>query len=408
MYGRDSLEIILSHVSAGVMGGITNGSSPHYLNYLLEFLEAWEKRPAYLTPMAYRWCSAISEAAGRLGPSQILVNLPESLQDFLYNGVRPRSQDLTSHWVREAAETGFAGVRTYHGPVSLDAVSDYARERLQYLTPHFYPYILSITLEIGFHNVAPSRGQSALHLGHTSHHEWVFQTAFSSDDDEVIADTVCIWIVGRDRAPHDSCARYLAKRVETDTPFSPRLRWASTRTIEFTWLEKPEVFGLEDVRLLSRLSIDADDMVEKESWVQLLTEAIYSPTGRESLSPHYWDLLVKLALATKYSPFLAPRDTEVMRSLEGAEEWEKLGVWMVVVWSSLPFSRIPESESMESIEEVTRKSLLRRPSARQALEDLYEVGSLNHSGSAHRELKDRLQRICDQARAERFESIPSP
>jgi len=29
---------------------------------------------------------------------------------------------------------------------------------------------------------------------------------------------------------------------------------------------------------------------------------------------------------------LALRDVEVMRSLEGAEDWEKLEVWMAAVW----------------------------------------------------------------------------
>jgi hypothetical protein len=67
VYASDSLETILSHLSIRVMNVIADGSYLHHLNYLLEFLAAWEKRPAYLTPMAYQWCSAISASLRRRG-----------------------------------------------------------------------------------------------------------------------------------------------------------------------------------------------------------------------------------------------------------------------------------------------------------------------------------------------------
>jgi len=390
------------------MKGIADGSCLGHLNYLLEFLAAWEKRPAYLTPMAYQWCSTISEAAGKLGPSAPSRSLPLFLFDFIFPRSRSRFRphDLVAGgYLSDIAEKGFSEVGPNRDPVYLDDTSHHTHRHPQHLTSHDYAHLLSITLEIGFRRVTPSRDQSAQHPDHTSHHEWAFETAFSSDDDEVIADAVCMWIAGGDSTLPDSCARCLTKRVDMDKPLSPRLRRASIYVVEHIWRNVPKVSGLDIVCWLNRLNIDADDMVDKGSWAKLLVEAIRSPTGPESLSSHYWRLLEKLVVASKLRLGLTSRDTEVMRSLEKAGDWERLGVWMVVVWSFSPGSNIPIPESMEGIEEVTLKLLLQRPSALQGCKDLCQAGALCCSCSSCRSRKDKLQQICDQARAEQ---LPRP
>jgi hypothetical protein len=96
-----------------------------------------------------------------------------------------------------------------------------------------------------------------------------------------------------------------------------------------------EVSGLETIRLLNRLNVDANDMVDKRVWARLLAGVICLPAGLESLSPHYWCLLDKLSLGTYFCGTPGLRGAEVMRSLEEAEDWEKLEVWMAVVWQSL-------------------------------------------------------------------------
>ena len=53
VHASDSLEIILSHLSARVMDVIANGNRVERLKYLLKFLAAWKERPACLTPIAY-------------------------------------------------------------------------------------------------------------------------------------------------------------------------------------------------------------------------------------------------------------------------------------------------------------------------------------------------------------------
>ena len=67
VYTSDSLEVILGYLSTKVINVIASGYCLDHLYYLLEFLAVWEKRPAYLTPVAFQWCSAITEAAAKFG-----------------------------------------------------------------------------------------------------------------------------------------------------------------------------------------------------------------------------------------------------------------------------------------------------------------------------------------------------
>ena len=63
----DSLENILSSLSQRVIEVIADGNHFKVLDYLMDFLAEWKERPTLLIPMAYQWCSAISESAERLG-----------------------------------------------------------------------------------------------------------------------------------------------------------------------------------------------------------------------------------------------------------------------------------------------------------------------------------------------------
>ena len=190
---------------------------------------------------------------------------------------------------------------------------------------------------------------------------------------------MCVWIIGEECTPPGSCAHYLAKRVEKDTPFSPGLRQASIRAIEHIWGNELKVLGLDTVHWLNCLDINVDDIEDGYRWVRLLVDVINSPKGLESLSSHYWHLLDKLVVGSKLYQGLVSCNMEVMRTLEEAEDWERLGAWMVVVWSFLPLSDISVSESMEGIEEVTLNSLLQQPLALPRFEDLCEAGTLSYN-----------------------------
>ena len=393
MYASDSLKVIISHLSIRVVNRIADGSCLFHLCSLLEFLAAWEKRPAYLTQLTYQWCSAVSEAAWNIGPSKI----PTRNHYFL----RLRPQDLfTGPWNSFTAESCFSGVTLSHDSTCPGDTSNHGHGHPQHPSLDIYPHLLSITLEIGFRRVALHDDNLTTNSGHISHYEWVLETAFSSGDDEVVADALCACAMGSDRPPAGLCTRHLAKRAETDIPFSPRLLQASVRVIEHIWHNELKVSGLDAARWLNCVNIDVDDMVDKGSWVRLLVEVIRS-TGPESLSSHYWRLLDKLVISSDPYLGLESRDVGVMRSLEEAEDWEKFGVWIALVWLSLPSSssRASIPESIEGIEQVTLKLLLRRPSALPRFEDLC-AGALTSRSYMDCQPKDKLKQICDQARAE--------
>jgi hypothetical protein len=381
------------------MDVIADGICLEHLDFLLEFLAAWEKRPVYLTPMAYRWCSAISEAAGRLGvgeppvgkpPRQQLQSFPRQLRLRISLRLRLRSQDLARlRGLSEIAEGGFSAVEPGCNPVCIDNTSDHTHMCPPDLIPFHYARLLPTILEVGFRLAGPDHGGLALH---TFHCVWTFKGAFSNWDDECIADAATVWIIGGDQTPPGSFVRYFAKRMERSIPFSPRLRQVTIRVIGRFWRSELKASGSEIVRLLDRLNVGVDDVVGQGSWVQLLVGVIRLPAGPESLPSHYWRLLEKLAQAVHYVVYFTPRDVEVMRLLEEAGDWERLEDWTVVVWLLSP-----QDNLMEDVKQVTLKLLLQRPSALARFENL-QLYSWN---------KDKLRQICDQARVEQLpESLP--
>ena len=154
--------------------------------------------------------------------------------------------------------------------------------------------------------------------------------------------------------------------------------------------------------MLNHLNPSVDDVVGKRGWARLLVGVMCLPTGLESMSPHYWHLLGESALGTDFSKTPGLRSVEMMRSFEEAEDWEKLEVWIVVVWQSLPEST--PAPTMEDVERVTHKLPLQRPSALRRFKDLCERGSLYSSHEA------QLRQVCDQAQTEQppSESPPPP
>ena len=364
---------------------IADGSCPHHLNYFLEFLAAWEKRPACLTPIAYHWCSAISDVAG------VPVEPPPSLQ-FRRRLQRLRLQDVARDRVlSEFADVHFSRIDPYHDPAHTDDTPYHTSRWPRALAPHHYQTLLSITLEIGFRLAGPDCDWSTLQLNRAPP-KWVFEAAFSSNDDEVIADALSIWVRYSGRAPLGSCAHYFTKRVERRTPFSPRLRQMGIRVIERTWDSELDMPGLEIIHLLNCLDVDVDDMVKRGVWVWLLVNVICLPMGPRGLSSHYWHLLGRLPLAMDFSQIPGLRKAGVMSSLEKAEEWEKLEVWMVVVWQSLSYST--PVHMMDDIKRVTLKLLLQRQTALLRFEGLCRVGQL------YPQAKPKLRQVCDQARKE--------
>ena len=240
--------------------------------------------------------------------------------------------------------------------------------------------LISVALEVGFRSTsAPIYPPKD--LDPIFHHDWVFEAAFSSHADEVIADAVCIWVAGP-RALPISCMRYFAKRMEEDTPFSPRLRqvsiWAIERRIQDWGLWGSE---LELIPLLDRLEVVVDDMEDRGMWGSRLVDVVRFSVGRDRLSTHYWSLLGKLVMLEGFYSFFGPDDMEVMTSLGEAREWEKLEVLLAVAWRG----------RVQGIEQVTLKLLSQQLSTLPRFENLCDV--IRVKGRA-----EELRQICRQAR----------
>jgi len=367
------------------MNAIVDGCGLEHLNLLLEFLAAWEKRPMCLTPMVYKWCSAISDAVGSGPKSLFLLRLQP--QNVGPDGLFPK-----------LAEQGFSSVGPGYDLVRTGEASHRAREHPQELI-YFHPgMLLFMILEVGFRLVVPGRNQPLLCLDHTPHHELVFKSVFSRGDDEAVADGVCAWIADSNHIPAGSCLHYLAERVEEDSPFSPRLRRMCIRAIEHTRNSELRMSELATVRLLNRLDVGPDDMENEGKWMKLLVDIICSLAGFEGLSIHYWHLLEGFPPART---FPTVRAVELAMLLEEAEDWEKLEVWTAIVWRYIA-SWFEGPTGLEDLRRVTLKLLLQRPSTIPRFEGISELEGFWFTP------RSTLEDICAQARAEKPPLEPPP
>ena len=362
------------------MNVIVNGHNSLPLNILLEFLVAWEKRPACLTPIAYEWCSAISRVA------------EPGLQSSSLLRFKPQAR-FTTHYLSEKFEGWFSSVGPHFDPVRMG-------EAPQTPTDPQPGLLLVIILEVGFRLVTLSSDQPALHLNHTPHHDWVFESIFSNSDDEVIADGVCAWVADSDHMPTGPCMHYLTERTEDNVKFSPRLRQMCIHLVWRVWNSSLWKSDLETVGLLNCLDICVDEMEDKDEWGMLLTGVVHSPAGHKNLSVHYWHLLERFPWKETYFYDFEPDATELVGSLEKAGDWEKLEAWMVAAWQFKNhwYGNIPED--LELLKQVTLKHLLRRPSALPRFESLVERGQAYD--------RTALEGICAQERAKQLPLEPLP
>jgi len=369
------------------MNIIAHGNLLRHLDYLMEFLAAWEKRPEWLTPMAYQWCSAISEAAGRLGQKGTFPSTLETGLKSMFREQQALATDDVPNFLSSTVEGEFSQV----GP-SCDLVrfgeTLYNTQEGTLEVP--IPPLL-VALEIGFRLATPTNHHPALHLNHTDHHDWVFEAVFSGNKDEAIADAVSVWIAGGSNTPPGSYVHYFSKRVVRDEDFSPRLRQAAIYVIEQIWDRELNISVFNTVFLLNRLNVDVDDMEKKGRWAQLLINILCLPGGLESLSTHYWHLLDKLDwhhMEKASQNMNLNSHSTVTDSLEADKDWEKLEVWLGIVWRSMK-----RDDTVEDIQQVTLDLLLQQPSALPRFKNLCETNKL------HQTHKPTLQQICDQVLA---------
>ena len=382
------------------MNKIADGTCIHHLNFLLEFLAAWEKRPECLTQMVRQWCSTISEAVGRLRSGESQIEPPYYLGLCAANNIRLRPQDMGTDPTHSSLATSlFSAVRFDRDSGGSDPTHSQVRHSLP---QDLYKYLLSIILEVGFRLAGISARYEGVDPNDTPYHNRIFEAAFSSNDDEVVADAVRMWITSSGPTPLGSFARRFAKRLERDKPLSEGLRQLVVHVVEHIWNIRPWESGPETVRLLNCLDADMDDL-EVDDRVSQLTHVMCGPGGLE-LSPRYWRLLDRVVEEKTYLT-LERSDWDIMRALREVEDWEKLEVWMSFMWKLLRWCSTPKL--MEDIRQVTLELLSQRPSALQKFENMCRDESSGGEAESGYNPKRVLQDICKRARAENLPSEDS-
>ena len=336
--------------------------------------------------MVCQWSSALSGAVGSLRPDETRIEPPPDLKRCEENNLRLRPQDTR-------AESTYSGIRaalfSAVGTNRDSGGSDTTRSQVQQSLPEdLYKYLLSIMLEVGFRRVGIDSRFGGNHPDDTSNHELIFDTAFSSDDDEVVADAVRMWITSTSHPPLRSFAQRFTKRLERDKPLSAELRKLVIRVVGRIWsYPQARGSGRETVRLLNRLEADED------GWVVPLVDVIGDPDGLE-LSLHYWRLVDRVVDGKKYPGFESSA-WDRMGDLRKAGDWEKLEVSVSVKWKLLQ----QRKEVTEDIREVTSELLSRRPSALQKFENICGGETSAGEEESNNDPKRVLQDICKQARA---------
>ena len=356
----DSLETILSCLSTMVVDLIEQRHCPKHLHLLLNFLAAWESRPAWLTRMAYQWCSTLFEMAEKPNLSSQPQPLPQPV---------PRLPEKEFLQVGKDCDV----FRSPNAPGSQ-----------QILPPQNYMELIPLILKIGFRNISKN-GMSVLRLNHTLHHNCMFEAAFSTHDDRIIADALSVWIADKTSMPSGSVAQYLSKRVERATPFPPQLLEVSAKVIARIGQQELQKYGAEI----------------KALWGKLLVIVTRSSPGSQDLPWNHWLLLDGLLTAIDVDVILEPLDVGVMKSLAAAEDWDGLEVWAVVVWKSIPAWRELSHTCMKNVEQATLKLLLNQPLTIPRFEAL--CGSLDEEY-----LRKWLQDICDGASEAQLNLAPPP
>jgi len=260
--------------------------------------------------------------------------------------------------------------------------------------------LLLLSLKIGFRRLDPGHQWiEDLRLNHTEHHRGLADVVFESGDSEAIADLLHAWTLdGQYYRPTRTllgiCTGHLVD-LHNRVPFSSRLRRLVIRSVEVIGYKGFEGVGVERfIELLNYLHVTVEDMDRKFKWANLLLDTLQSPEGIRHLPHWYWELLVELALTT-------PRwlrdenpvyNSQVVKSLTEAEEWDKLECWVGTIWIIWPpgASRIKEDD----LEWLTLLLFYQRPGAVQKLTQWME----RWGGESGKEVPASFERICRKVR----------
>ena len=226
--------------------------------------------------------------------------------------------------------------------------------------------LLSLSLEIGFRRLDLKHPQSLTKLTHMEYHQFMVDTVFESQDDEVIADLLHVWTSHNDSNEPPPLLNLYAKYLIRLRPFSQRLRRLVIRAIGLIGYRGFERVGVEEFfKLLDLLQATVEDMDDKGGWAMLLLDTVQSSEGIQYLSYPYWELLAELSVSESRRLEGVALRLRVVQSLESNLEWDKLEAWMGIVWMVWP----PETAStIEKVRDVMLLLFRQRSGAIQKLE----------------------------------------
>jgi len=279
-------------------------------------------------------------------------------------------------------------------------------------------FLLSYSLEIGFGHLGLENIQRIGELTHTAHHRKMIDIIFDEMNPQRIGNLLLALILpcrfaGEDydegvaeilmnldnpRQPPDPyvslrmCAGHFAGLGDWHRPYSraPTI----IRAIELTGHRRFEQVGLEGmVALLNCLDVSFGDLEDDWEWRNILPAIIRLSSGIPPLSLQWWKILVELAIREPL--WVDASATQIMTSLERAEEWDKLACWLGVIWSSCP----PETDkTTEELERAMQSLSRQRPGTIQELEQWVEQWSSRWGWPCLSDVLVLFRRICEQVR----------
>ena len=374
MFTSDLAGAILPFLSRAIADAIPVTDQWDNLYELLEELMEWKERPACLIAMAYQWSLAFCDCIRNI--DQLLVGTTIFTPHRFEGLVEPcdgRVGIPRREYVFECCLLLLAlslGVGFRHG-------SDGGPMHMLPVKEEDHLLMVETMLRAASRGTQITQKMRILYAG--------------------IEGALHVWALGGHSPPLGSCAGYLCAVVKGHQ-ISQGLRTLLVRAIGFMEYEDLERAGLEMViDALGDLKLRFDDMCMGGRWPSLLKPLIRSQCGREHLPLRYWHLL-EASIMDDLDPgtILCQPDVDTMRALEASQDWEKLEVWMRILWISRLEGWFPPVPVAEDMERVTLSLFQRRPSALSGFACMKIP--LGRSRSCLLDSrKTELQQICDRA-----------
>lgn len=231
--------------------------------------------------------------------------------------------------------------------------------------------LLMLALQLGFRQYHIYPDWIQFPPVHTEYHKRMIDVVFSIGDIDTVADALCAWTLGDTpqlRFPSlGACADHIVSLP--DVKSSQRLRHMVIHAIECIGYPEFERVGVQKlVPLLNGLKIEVHEMEWRSRWMSFLWSVLRSPPGQQYLSPHYWQCIVPMAMQPGlFALSIDPSDLEIMKSFEEAGDWEKLEVWIGMMW----ILELPEDMvqvEVEEVKQVTQILFYKHPNALKTVE----------------------------------------